>query len=404
MELTLDRAREILLQVARPMPKEYVPLEQCRRRVLAETITADIDFPPFNRSPLDGYAVIAETVRQATLRRPVILRQTGNISAGMVADGPLTEGTACRIMTGAPLPLGATGVVRLEDTRVLGDLVYVLDGRGAEKNLCLRGEEIVAGEAVMEAGAVINAGAMGMLALLGKTHPLVFSRPRVVVIATGSEILPVDAPLTPGKIRNSNSYMLNGQVYDAGGQVVRMSSAHDNVDEIADVMKIAPECDLVITIGGASVGDYDLIGQVYKAMSVSPLFCRVRMKPGMHVLAGVKDGRLYLGLSGNPAAAAISFENLARPVLMKMSGRQQCYRPRVQAVLAAPFNKTTDAIRFVWARCWQKQKEIYVEPLKHSSSGMLRAAIVANSLIVIPENSPPLPVGTPVEAILLMEP
>ncbi|MDF2571594.1 MAG: moeA [Sporomusa sp.] len=403
VELKLEAAREVLLQVVDVMPKERIPLESCWRRVLAETVVADIDYPPFDRSPLDGYAVIATDVSNATLHRPVKLQQVGNIPAGTVSDRQITTGTACRIMTGAPIPAGATGVVRLEDTKAEGDTVYIFDGRGVDKNFCFRGEEMMVEEQVIEAGTVINFGAMGMLALLGKAYPQVFLKPRVSIIATGSEIIPVHEQLVPGKIRNSNSYMLNAQVQEAGAQTVMMSSAKDDIEEIARLIANVPECDLVITTGGASVGDYDLIGAVYKKLGIKLLFSRVSMKPGMPVLAGIKNGKLYIGLSGNPAAAAISFEQLVRAVLMKMSGRRMWWRPRVRVTLTQPFNKRTVSPRFVWARCWQENQDMFAEPLKHSSNGMLKAAITANSLLVIPENSPPLSAGTEVEAVLLTE-
>jgi molybdopterin molybdotransferase len=244
---------------------------------------------------------------------------------------------------------------------------------------------------------------MGMLALLGKARPLVFQRPRVALIATGSEILPVEAALVPGKIRNSNSYMLSAQVSEAGAQTVYLGSAADDVGDIARSLEMVQDCDLIITTGGASVGDYDLIRKVYDQLDIQLLFDRVSMKPGMPVLAGTKQGKLYLGLSGNPAAAAVSFEQLVRVVLMKMSGRSNWWRPTVQATLTASFPKSTGARRFVWAKCWQKNGDILVEPLKHVSNGMLKSSMTANSLIVIPENSPPLSAGHMVEVMLLAE-
>ncbi|SCM80781.1 Molybdopterin molybdenumtransferase [uncultured Sporomusa sp.] len=403
MSVKLEIAQEILLNLVTVMPKERVALQECWRRILAETVTSDIDFPPFDRSPLDGYALIAAEVAAATPENPVILKQIDYIPAGETSDKPVSSGTACRIMTGAPLPPAATGVIRLEDTVVNGGDVTILEGRGAERNICLRGEEIFSGEEVVSQGTVINAGVMGMLAVLGKSRPYVFCKPRVALIATGSELVPVDFPLVSGKIRNSNSYMLSAQVAEAGAQTVLLGNASDNIDEIAHLLETASDCDVFVTTGGASVGDYDLISEVYKKLGITLLFDRVSIKPGMPVLAGNRDGKLYLGLSGNPAAAAISFEQLVRPVLMKMGGRKVWWRPRIKAVLATPFNKPTGAKRFVWARCWQTSTDIFVEPSRAQGNGMLKSAMAANALIVIPENSPPLPVGTEIEVILLAD-
>ncbi|SMC83910.1 gephyrin-like molybdotransferase Glp [Sporomusa malonica] len=403
MSVKLEIAQEILLNLVTVMPKEKVVLSECWRRILGETIVSDIDFPPFDRSPLDGYALIDEEVAGATPENPVILQQTDYIPAGGIPNKPVIPGTACRIMTGAPLPPGATGVIRLEDTIVDGDKVTILDGRGAEKNICLRGEELFSGEEVIAQGTVINAGVMGMLAVLGKSRPSVFCKPRVALIATGSEIVPVDFPLTPGKIRNSNSFMLSAQAAEAGAQTVLLGNASDNVDEIAHLLETAADCDVFITTGGASVGDFDFISEVYKKLGITLLFDRVSIKPGMPVLAGIRDGKLYFGLSGNPAAAAISFEQLVRPVLMKLGGRKVWWRPHVKAILASPFNKKTGAKRFVWARCWQTDNDILVEPSRAQGNGMLKSAMGANALMVIPENSPPLPLNAEVEVILLAD-
>lgn len=403
MALKLEVAQEIILNAVTLAPIEQIKLEECWRRVLAENIVSELDFPPFDRSPLDGYAVIADEVRKASSSSPVLLREIENVPAGCTPQKDISSGTATRIMTGAPLPKGATGVVRLEDVEVDGDTVKVFTGKAAADSICYQGEEIKLGEPVIAAGTVINSGVMGMLAVMGKAEPMVYQKPRVALIATGSEIVSVAEKLSPGKIRNSNSYMLSAQVLDAGGQVSFLGTAPDNVETIMAAIQSAPDSQIYITTGGASVGDYDLIGEVFSRMNITVLFDRVSIKPGMPVLAGVKDGRLYIGLSGNPAAASVSFEQIVRPVIAKMSGRSNWWRPVVRAVLAAAFTKSTGARRFVWSRCWQKGPDILVEPLGLQGNGMLKSAVIANSLIVIPENSPPLPVGTEVEVILLTD-
>lgn len=403
MAVKLETAQDLLLNLVTALPAERLPLEECWRRILAENVSADADFPPFDRSPLDGYALIADEVLKATPEAPVTVTQIDYVSAGSVSKETIRSGTACRIMTGAPMPKGATGVVRLEDTIVDGDQVQILNGGGADKAICYKGEEIAAGEKVIDVGTVINTGVMGMLALLGKAYPSVYRQPRVALIATGSEIVGIDAPLGPGKIRNSNSYTLSAQVRDAGAAPFILGAAKDDIDDIANLINSNNSFDVCITTGGASVGDYDLIGEVFKRLGIKVLFDRVSIKPGMPVLAGVKGDKLYIGLSGNPAAASISFEQLVRPVLMKMGGRRGWWRPKVEAKLAVPFPKSTGAKRFVWARCWQDVYGLAVEPLRFQGNGMLKSAIHANALIVIPEDSPPLPVGTIVETLMLAD-
>lgn len=403
MVIALETARNLLLDLAVVTPGECVALADSWRRVLARDVTAPLDFPPFDRSPLDGYAVVAEEVAAATPASPVALRQVDNVPAGRVATVPVRPGTACRIMTGAPLPAGATGVVRLEDTAVRGEDVLVYHGGNAAANICRQGEEIRRGERVLTAGTVVNTGVMGLLALLGVNRPQVHRRPRVALVATGSEIVPVDVPPGPGQIHNSNTYMLTAQVQEAGAMVVGTALAGDDAAAIAAALTSVPPCEVVVTTGGASVGDYDLIETVYRQLGIRLLFKRVSMKPGMPVLAGVKEQRLYLGLSGNPAAACVSFEQLARPLLVKMGGRRDWARPVVQAALAAPFGKPSGARRFVWGLVRQGTRGLLAEPLSWQGNGMLRSAARANAIIIVPADSPPLPAGTPVDVMLLWD-
>lgn len=402
MAVALETAQQMLLAEAAVLEAERIGLGESWQRVLAEEIVADSDFPPFDRSPLDGYALLADEVRRATPDQPVTLTEIDSVSAGGVSFKKIGPGQACRIMTGAPLPPGATGVVRLEDTMVEGKLVSVLSGQGLEKNICFCGEEITKGDVVLEPGTLINLGVMGTLAMLGQTMPLVYKRPRVALIATGSELVDAGAVPGPGQIRNSNSFMLSAQVRDAGCDPVLLGTARDDVAAIMSLIADGGHYDICLTTGGASVGDYDLIGSVFSRMGVHIMFDRVNMKPGMPVLAGSKEGKLFVGLSGNPAAASIAFEQVVRPVLLKMGGRRNWWRPAVKAVLATPFGKGTGAKRFVWARFWQGPDYLHVEPLRHQGNGMLQSAVYANALIVIPADSPPLPAGTEVEILILV--
>lgn len=403
MVLPLEKAQALLLAAARVLPWEEVPLGDCWQRVLAEELAAGTDFPPFDRSPLDGYALVAAEAEGAGPGSPVWLDVVEEIPAGHMPGCEVAPGQAARIMTGAPVPRGATGVVRLEDCREDGRRVAVLAGKGAAGNVCRRGEEIATGERLVPAGTVINAGVMGLLALMGVARPRVFRRPRVALLATGSEVVEVDAALVPGAIRNSNSYMLAAQVFEAGGQPQLLGIAGDDTGAIAARLAAAAACDLVVTTGGVSAGDYDLLADVYKEMNVTVIFDRVGIKPGMPVLAGHRDGRLYVGLSGNPAAAAVAFEHLVRPLLLKMGGRRGLWRPRARARLTAPFDKGSDATRFVWARCASAGRELAVAPLPLQGNGMLKSAAAANALIVIPAGSPPLAAGAEVEIVVLAD-
>lgn len=401
MALPLTAAQDILLRAVAVLPPENAMLAECWQRVLAADVTATIDFPPFDRSPLDGYALIADEVTAATHEQPVWLQVVDDIPAGSLPRTDIRPGTAARIMTGAPVPAGATGVVRLEDTRKEGGRVAIMAGTLAGKNICRRGEEIAGGQVVLQAGSVIGSGAMGLLALLGVSQPAVFRRPRVTLIATGSEIVPVEAPLAPGAIRNSNSYMLSAQIADAGALAINFGIVRDEVAAIADRLTAAGDCDLVVTTGGVSAGDYDLLADVYRQLGIAVLFDEVDIKPGMAMLAGHKNGRLYIGLSGNPAAASVAFELLVRPVLRKLGGHSRLWRPRTRARLTVAFAKASPVIRFVWAACRLEQGCLVAEPLPLQGNGMLKSTVSANALVIVPANSPPLAAGDEVEVMLL---
>jgi len=403
MALPLEVAQELLLQAARTVATEEAELAECWQRVLAAPVVADSDFPPFDRSPLDGYALKAAEVEKADPERPVVLTIVDDIPAGSVPRVEVRPGTAAKIMTGAPLPPGATGVVRPEDAREEGGRVAIYSGAGVAANICRQGEEIAAGEEVVAAGTVVNAGVMGLLALLGVARPRVYKRPLVGLLATGSEIVPVEGPLAAGAIRNSNSYMLAAQVREAGAEPVMFGIARDEVAVIAARVTEAAGCDLVVTTGGVSAGDYDLMAEVYRELGIEIMFERVGIKPGMPVLAGRKDGKLFIGLSGNPAAASVAFEQLVRPLLLKMGGRTGLKRPHAKAVLTAPFAKSSGAKRFVWARCRLVNGGLSVEPLPLQGNGMLKSAVTATALIVIPAGSPPLAAGSMVEICLLTD-
>lgn len=400
MPITLELARQLLLEKTISCDTISLPLEQCWNMVLGADIEADTDFPPFDRSPLDGYAVRSEDVKSAFAATPVVLQMVDYIPAGMTAGTAVVPGTAARIMTGAPIPPGADGIVRLEDTLSNGTDITIFTGKGAAGNICRQGEEIKQGEIMLRAGTVLNAGSISLLAMLGIANPRVFRRPRVAILATGSEVIDIDQPLSPAKIRNSNNYMLMVQIKEAGGDPVLLGRVDDNVDEIVARLQGVPKCDLYITTGGASVGDYDLAEQVFSRLEAIPFFSRVAIKPGMPVWAGRWDSSWLIALSGNPAAASISFEVLIRPLLCKMAGLKNIERMRTKGTLIGEISKASPTRRFVWATYSLADGRLLVRPLLQGN-GMLRSLCEANALIDIAANSPALAVGAEVDILLL---
>lgn len=399
METDVWSAGRVLAEKIQPVAVERIPLEEAWGRILAEPVVADRDFPPFDRSPLDGYAVLATDVSEAREQHPVRLMQLESVAAGVVPSFSVTTGMATRIMTGAALPPGATGVVRLEDVVVNGKEIKILDGQGVGKNICRRGEEFMAGEIAVQPGREINSGVMGLLAMFGYQTVGVYRQPIVALLATGSELLQLDEPWRPGCIRNSNSYMLAGGVRAAGGLPQLAGCRSDDADSIAAAIADVT-ADVIVTTGGVSVGDYDVMEQVFQLLEVPLLFKRVRMKPGMPVMAGWRDGQLLMALSGNPAAAAVAFERLVRPVIQQLAGRQEVQRRWGKARLHGGFEKASPVLRHVWGRFVNGKETsapLLVECLSHQGNGMLRAAAEAEIMLIIPPGNQPLQAGDWVE-------
>nr|WP_092069057.1 gephyrin-like molybdotransferase Glp [Dendrosporobacter quercicolus]NSL47326.1 molybdopterin molybdotransferase MoeA [Dendrosporobacter quercicolus DSM 1736]SDL85357.1 molybdopterin molybdotransferase [Dendrosporobacter quercicolus] len=401
MAILLEQACSLLQENSRQMPVVELPLAACYGRILAQNTAADIDFPPFARSPLDGYAVRFADVKHATADCPVSLEVIDDVPAGMVPRTAVRAGTAVRIMTGAKIPAGADAVIRLEDTVTVNGFINIITAAGADRNICRQGEEFKQGAVLLTPGSALRDGALGILAMFGQDKPRVYEKPRVAILATGTEIVAVNQLVEPGKIRDSNSYMLAAKVLEAGGEPVLLGQVRDNIDDIEQRLEQAADIDLYLTTGGASVGDYDLMRPLFERLSVRPLFSRVAIKPGMPVLAGCWRDRLLIGLSGNPAAAGVSFELLIRPLVRRMAGVRQIERPRAAAVLQQKLVKTGPVRRFVWAECIFDNGRLAARPLLLQSNGMMAGLLEANALLDIPAFSPPLVAGATVAALLL---
>ena len=402
MELLLEEALEILLEKVKLQGKTRIPLVDCYQRVLAEDIIAKMDFPPFDRSPLDGYAIRIADVGHASLAQPIVLKQVDDVPAGCLPTKRVEAGQATRIMTGAKIPEGADAVVRLEDVEVKGDQVHIFAAVDSA-NICKQGEEISRGARVLKQGIVLKDGALGLLAMLGQSRPLVYDQPKVAILATGTEVVGIDQPLEQGKIRNSNNYMLMAKVREAGCLPILLGQVADNLELIEEKIKSYENADLYITTGGASVGDYDLMEKLFAKLEIPMLFTRLAMKPGMPVMAGCWQNALLVALSGNPASANVSFEVLLRPLLRKMSGDSSCERPKGRAKLKKAFTKASESRRFIWARCEFQNGILYAEPMGYQGNGMLSGMLPANALLDIPAGSHCLQIGTEVEARLLFD-
>ena len=321
--ISIHEALDKVLAAARPLGAEEVPLLQAFGRAAADRIISPEEVPSFANSAMDGFAVSgAELVAG---RRE--FRVTVDIPAGRFVSDPVAPGDAARIMTGAPLPPGVDTVVQVEHTSVDDDVMIVEQVPAQGANVRRAGEDVTAGDVLFERGARLGAAETGLLAAVGVERVRVARRPRVAILATGSELVAAGRPLQPGQIRNSNSFTAYGQVVAAGADPILLGIARDDVEETRRLMAAALENDVVLTSGGVSVGDYDFVKQVQEELGVERRFWGVATKPGKPLAFGVRGDTLVFGVPGNPVAAMVSFEMYVRPALLALQGRPDVYRP-----------------------------------------------------------------------------
>ena len=397
--LELEHAVEVLLSYVKTPQTERVPLMEAAGRTAAEDVYAAISNPPFDRSPLDGYTFAAACVAGATAERPVRLRVVGEECAGEFYAGTVGAGETVRIMTGGAIPAGCDCVIRQEDVREDGDAILVPFPLRAHENYCDAGEDVRAGTHIIRKGQTLRAADLAVLASQGHTEAAVYRRPRVAVASTGDELLPPGEALRPGKIYNSNLFLIAARLKELGLDPVVLGILPDDVEEAArEIAAHAEGIDLFLTTGGVSVGKKDIMHGVVPVMGAERIFWRVNMKPGAPAIAYTRGDMLGIALSGNPFAAYATFELLARPVLARMQGCDEVQLRRTRAKLADAFPKECLGRRFLRARMGDDGL-VYL-PDQHES-GTLYSAAGCDAFVDVPEGTPPLAVGTTVDVVLL---
>jgi molybdopterin molybdotransferase len=405
--LTVEEALDRVLSAFHPLEPETVPILDARGRVLAEDVFADSDIPPHDNSAMDGYAVISSDVKEAGPESPRRLCVIENLAAGYVAERAVKPGTAVRIMTGASVPAGADAVIRFERTKQEGEWVDLFYAPPVGNNIRKAGEDVRAGDLVLRKGALVRPQEVGMLASLGCGQASVVRRPKVAILATGDELAGIDEPLTPGKIRNSNSYSNAAQVLKYGGIPVMLGIAQDKVNDLTAKIRdgLAQGVDLFLTSGGVSVGDFDVVKKVLAAEGEMS-FWRVRMKPGKPLAFGTletADGRRVpmLGMPGNPVSVMVSFEVFARPAILTMLGATNLDKPTVEATLTDEIGSKDGRRHYVRVHVRQVAGSYVASLTGKQGSGILRSMVEANGLAVIPADWPHAPAGSRVTVMLL---
>ncbi len=407
--LSVDQARKRILSYFQPVTTETLPLTGCSRRVLAEDIVAANDLPPFDNSSMDGFAVRAADVADATTDSPCTLRVVADIPAGSHPSIVLAEGEAARIMTGAPIPAGADAVVPVEDTdfndRDAGapppEEVQILKTTQTGWNIRPRGMDILSGEVVLQKGRGLKPQDLGLLAMLGVASVPVFRKPRVALFSSGDELLPPDAPLEEGKIRDSNSFTLAALIEDAGAEVVRLGVAKDTYDSVKALLEKAAalHVDLILSSAGVSVGAFDFVKQVIESDG-SMDFWRVNMRPGKPLAFGDYKKIPFIGLPGNPVSAFVGFEVFVRAALGRLSGSFGGIRQTIRVRCAEQID--SDGRESYLRAQVQVEDGAFVARLTgHQGSGNLHSLVQANALLIIPAGVKCVPAGQEVEAWLI---
>ncbi|RPJ54750.1 MAG: molybdopterin molybdenumtransferase MoeA [Dehalococcoidia bacterium] len=394
--ISIDDALAIIQREVQPLPPIMIPFHAALGLVLAEDVFADEPMPPFAASRVDGFAVMAAD-------GPGPRRLVGDQAAGYMAGIRVEPGAAARITTGAPVPPGADAVVMVEQTEEKGGLAHILSGTietGA--NIRPIGEDIEAGQLVLPHGTVLGPAEIGLLGTVGKAQVAAQRRPIVAVMSTGDELVEPGEKLQPGQIRDTNRFTLMAAVQQAGAEPLDLGIVRDKQNDLkATIERSLVEADALLTSGGVSMGQLDLVKPYLAARGVVH-FGRVKVKPGKPVTFATVDGKPCFAMPGFPVSALVSFEIFVRPALLKMAGHTRLERPRVKAVLARPVRHDSDRTEFQRVSLTrQADGALTASTTGFQGSGRLLSMVGANGVIVLPHGQGDFEAGAVVEAIIL---
>ena len=382
--LSVEEARQQMLNTIPVLLTEKREILSCAGYVLAEALHAEENIPPFDNSAMDGYAVRAADVQNASEAKPAVLTVVETIAAGYAPTKQVAPGQTARIMTGAMMPEGADAVVMQEVTQRDGDEVKIFEGVDKTGNVRFTGESVAEGQQVMGKGKYLRPPEVSMLASLNCPEVTVYRKPTVAIVSTGDELTPLGEPLGPGKIRDSNRYGLYTQVEEAGGIPIDMGIAPDDEAETERIFRAAlAKADALITSGGVSVGEHDVVKSVLAKLGEIN-FWRVAMKPGKPQAYGISDGKPIFGLPGNPVSSLVVFELFVRPALLKMAGHTELLRPTFKATLAEPVTNRDGRVNYMRAILKASNGHYTAETTGPQGSGILHSLVLANGLITIP--------------------
>lgn len=400
-----EAALRIIADIRR-QPSLRIPLDDSAGFILAESVTSPIDIPAHTNSAMDGYAVRSDDLRGAGPASPRILKVIEQIPAGHPPARRVEPGQAARIFTGAQLPEGADSVVRQEDTDYGTDQVVITSDRDLGTNIRLAGEDIRAGARLLEEGTELGPAELGALASIAVSHPAVYRRPRVAILASGDEIVEVNQRediLAGRKVASSNTHTLTALVREAGGEPVRLGIAADNPGSVREHLARATACDLLVTTAGISVGEHDYLrGAIEEVGEIR--FWRLRMRPGAPVGYGVVHGIPWIGLPGNPVSTMVTFELFARPAIRAMRGHPLPFRRTVAVTTTEPIRVNPGLQHFLRAVVDETPEGLTARLTGPQGSGILTSMMQANALLIVPEGQSKVPAGSILSALRRSDP
>ncbi len=395
-------AMEILIDNTAPVDISSAGLDDMYGRILAEDIIAGENVPAFARSPYDGYAFRACDTLKASKEEPVTLKVIESIRAGQAAENEVVQDTAIRLMTGAPIPVGADSVCRYEDTVFTQQEVRISRSYSSGENVVAVGEDIKKGSTLAKAGERIDVGIIGTAASLGIKSIRVYKKPLAGIRSTGDELVCEGEELKYGRIRNSNSYTIAAALDQMGIDSTYLGHARDDIGKIEELItKGEDSCDVIISTGGVSVGDYDLVPDAMAKKGYRIPVAGVKMKPGMACAYGIRDGRLMLGLSGNPASSLTNLQCICAPALRKLAGLGACRHRITKLALAKDFKKESRAVRFVRGRADFEDGKVLLKIPEDQGNIVISSVIGCNAYGIIPGDSIPLSAGQMIDGFLI---
>jgi molybdopterin molybdotransferase len=397
--ISVEEALGILLSNLPERKIEEIPFQSALGRILAETLVATCDIPPFDRSALDGYALLAADVQHA----PVGLTIVGESRAGVGMSGGVKQGEAVAIMTGAPVPEGADCVQMVELSQLSDDgaKVTILRPVQAHDNIAPRGSEARAGEIVLDVGHRLGPAEIAVMATFGYRRVKVYRHPSVAIVATGDELVELEQTPRPDQIRNSNAYCLASQLRYMNVDADYLGIAKDDKEELRQKMLEGLERDVLIITGGVSMGEYDFVQDVFHDLGLEILFSKVAIKPGKPTVFARRKEKLVFGLPGNPISALITFECFVRPALGRLCGMKNPELPRMKGELLAAMKQTPGRTAFLPAWVTWQEDGWKVQPLQWKSSADIIGFTNANATFIFPKNRDSLGRGEIVELMLL---